>query len=230
MDTSGVSDALSGGGSGMQYIRQDFQNPECVHVLFSNRAYASILSEVIQHNRNETGGVLIGNIYNRVWYIVETIDSGIFTVNSPTFFRWDQNYVNHVISVRRNVYKYPPSILGFWHRHPGSLDTFSAMDEMTIRRTLKSCPHGLISMLVNIDPDFRMTCYYCFGKILMSVSYDYGDEYFLSDILACASPQELIGRSPQAKTLRVKPHATISPKQFAKRFQAVSGRIVPGKS
>lgn len=199
-----------------QYKKYDINNKNCIHVVLSSRAYASIISEVLSNNQNETGGVLIGNVYNRVWYIVDAIDPGMDTVNQTDFFRWDADYVNHLAQRNGALYRYPTTILGFWHCHPGSMDFFSGTDEKTIRNNLRESRIGLLSMLVNIDPELRMTFYYCNENQLMQVRYDYGDEYFLKELLEYASPEQMAKRvgTAYARSVRVKENRVLRPEQM----------------
>lgn len=206
----------------MRYIDYSMENPECVHAILSNRAYAAILSEVLRNGRNETGGVLIGNIYKRVWYIVDSIDPGLNTVNEQAYFTWETNYVNHLASYNGCLYKYPLTILGFWHRHPGSMDYFSSTDERTIRLHLKDFPHGLLSMLINIDPELRMTFYYCFRDEIMPIRCDHGDEYFPRELLEYATPEDLIGRS--RRSLRIKPEKWLPPEKLPRSINPADRR------
>ena len=79
----------------MKYIDFNIKNPRCIHCYISDRAYASVITEVMANGQNETGGVFLGYIINRAWYIVESVDPGVDTVNQVAFFEWDSNYVNH---------------------------------------------------------------------------------------------------------------------------------------
>ena len=197
------------------HYREYVDNPMCRHVMLSDRAYAAIIAEVLRNGSNETGGIFIGNIWQRVWFIADCIDPGLSTVNEQSFFTWDSNYVNHLLDRVGSLYKYPLTLLGFWHRHPGSLDTFSATDMQTIRTNLRDCPHGLLSMLVNIDPELRMTFYYCYDNTIMPIRYDHGDEYFPKELLEYATPEELIQRRHQ-HGLRVTPVRCINPATMPK--------------
>lgn len=175
-----------------RYIPYLPNNGICSHVILSERAKAGIMSEVMLNNEVETGGVLLGYIKNSIWYVVECIDPGIRTNNTIDRFSWDQNYVNHLFERVRNLYEVPLSILGFWHRHPGSMDVFSGDDMATIANHLVAMSKtGLLTMLVNIDPDFRMTFYHAYNDGLMKVGYDIGDEYFPEAALQWLSEENL---------------------------------------
>lgn len=179
----------------MKYIDFDIKNYRCIHCYINDRAYASVITEVMTNGQNETGGVFLGYIINRAWYIVESIDPGINTVNEVAFFEWDTDYVNHQTARLSKIYNKPLTVLGFWHRHPNSMDYFSAQDEATIRSNLRELRVGLLSMLVNIDPKLRMTYYYCYGNDIMPIQYDVGDKYFPVELLKYADAAELSRRA-----------------------------------
>ena len=182
----------------MKYIEFSKNNPRCIHCFINDRAYASIITEVLTNGQNETGGVLLGYIVNRAWYIVESIDPGLDTVNQIAFFQWDTEYVNHQAERLSKIYNKPLTVLGFWHRHPGSMDYFSLQDETTIRKNLRELRAGLLSMLVNIDPKLRMTFYYCYDNDIMPIRYDVGNKYFPVELMKYADSTELTRRAAAA--------------------------------
>lgn len=179
----------------MRYIDFDLKNPRCIHCYINDRAYASVITEVMTNGQDETGGVFLGYIINRAWYIVESVDPGLDTVNQRTFFQWDTDYVNHQAERLSRIYQRPLTILGFWHRHPGSMDYFSGQDEATIKINLDELRFGLLSMLVNVDPKLRMTFYYCYGNDIMPIRYDVGNKYFPVELLKYADAKELSRRA-----------------------------------
>lgn len=72
----------------------------------------------------------------------------------------DNNYHNHIYRCFRCLYQHGLCLLGLWHRHPGSLDTFSSDDDRTNHSFAEVIGNGAVSMLVNLDPTARLTCYY----------------------------------------------------------------------
>ncbi len=208
----------------LQYLDYGQNKDRCLHVVLSDRAYASILSEVMKNGDNETGGVLLGTIYKNIWYVVESVDPGLVTTNTQDFFRWDAEYVNHLLDKLCPIYRFMISIVGFWHRHPGSMDFFSSTDENTIRSNLKNSKYGLLSMLVNIDPKLRMTFYYCWQETLTRVKYDVGDEYFPVELLEYAKPDGIAEKNgiPESKRFEILPNKVYSSARFPKT-------VFPGK-
>ena len=129
-------------------------------VVVSSRAYAAIVAETHAQHPNETGGILLGHHRQGVWHVIEAIDPGPNAHFSPTTFEYDTAYVTHLARKLAGVYEQPLSLIGLWHRHPGSFDRFSAEDDATNRRYAEQSPAGAISCLVNLDPDFRITAYH----------------------------------------------------------------------
>lgn len=131
-----------------------------MEVVFSKRAMTALLVETREKITTETGGVFLGKYESGVWYIVETIDPGPNSIFKPAYFEYDQNYINHLINKVSRLYKNQLDLVGLWHRHPGSLDTFSTTDDGTNTQYAQLADCGAISGLVNIDPEFRLTLYH----------------------------------------------------------------------
>ena len=95
-------------------------------VVFSDRAYAAILAETAEKIRTETGGLFLGSVENGTWYVVEAIDPGPKSVFEVAYFEYDRQYTQHLINKIANLYEEKLSLIGLWHRHPGSFDVFGA--------------------------------------------------------------------------------------------------------
>lgn len=134
--------------------------PAPLEVLFSRRAVAAICAETLEHHPLETGGILLGHWHQRRWQVLEAIDPGPGARCTPTTFEYDRAYVAHLASKLARQYRKPLELIGLWHRHPGSFDRFSAEDDVTNQRFVALTPHGALSCLVNLDPDFRLTAFH----------------------------------------------------------------------
>jgi hypothetical protein len=201
------------------YAKFNVRNPDCIHVVLSDRAYNTIIAETLSYDRSETGGVLIGYIHKRVWYVTEVIPPGIDADRSRVHFRLDLPFVNFLASKVGDVYFIKPTILGFWHRHPGDMDYFSEQDMETIYENDQASKFGLLSMLVNIDPQLRMTFYHARYPNLMPLRYDQGDAYFPPEFLQLATPEQLLMRRTSKEGgpgLKIKPNHTLDPDQLPK--------------
>lgn len=162
-------------------------------VIFSNRAYIALLSETQEKITTETGGIFLGFYENNTWYIVESIDPGPNSIFEVAYFEYDQKYVNHLINKIARLYKKNLSLLGLWHRHPGSFDIFSNTDDGTNRTYAQLAPQGAISALVNIDPTFRLTVYHVPKNLRYEkIPYQVGDQYFPNDVLSLLTIEELL--------------------------------------
>lgn len=170
---------------------------KCHKVVLSDKAFAKIVSETFSYGSSETGGILIGIISNGIWYVTDVIDAGLIqdTTHTTTYFVYDEKYVNHRIGKESVIYKYQPTCLGFFHRHPGSMDTFSKPDERTMKEHCDMSIHGILSMLVNIDPEFRMTFYYASKqRELFQVQYQIGDCFIPKEYMEVESYEEIARR------------------------------------
>lgn len=114
--------------------------PKCV--VFSERAFTSILVETQEKIRTETGGVFLGYRKGDVWYVIESIDPGPNSVFQPAYFEYDQDYINHLINKVSRLYSLQLDLIGLWHRHPGSYDSFSGTDDGTNTKYLRAIENG----------------------------------------------------------------------------------------
>lgn len=128
-------------------------------VVFSKRAYTALLAETKEKIATETGGIFLGVVQDGIWYVVESIDPGPKSIFRTSYFEYDTDYVKHLSNKINRLYCDRLDVLGLWHRHPGSMDTFSSTDDGTILQFATQNNGITISALVNIDPKFRMTMY-----------------------------------------------------------------------
>lgn len=132
------------------------------YVVFTKRAFNAIVTETLARHPIETGGIFLGYMLdNGVWAVVEMIPPGLKTINQMAYFEYDTEFVNYMANVVARQYREKIQVLGLWHRHPGSYDTFSGTDDGTNRLFANGTPEGCgsISALVNCDPQLRMTMY-----------------------------------------------------------------------
>ena len=135
-------------------------NNYCREIIFSDRACNAIVSETFDKVETETGGILLGKIVDDIWYVIEVIDPGPNSIFTVTYFEYDTIYVNHLAKTISKQYETELAVLGLWHRHPGSMDTFSSTDDLTNSEFSKLNSKGAISGIVNIDPEFRLSMFH----------------------------------------------------------------------
>lgn len=143
----------------------------CSVVIFSNKAYNSIIRETFDKHPVETGGILLGHVIDDAWVVMEVLPPGINSIFEPAYFEYDHAFVNYLADSVASQYKQPLSLLGLWHRHPGSMDVFSTTDDVTNRSFAALRQQGTISGLINVDPDFRITMYHLDKEVTPIGSY-----------------------------------------------------------
>lgn len=159
-------------------------NKKCVNVVFTAKAYRAIVAETYERPRTETGGVFLGKIIDNVWYVLETIDPGPNAIFQAAYFEYDTPYVNHLANKTARFYLNGLDLLGLWHRHPGSMDTFSSTDDMTNQRYARMLNGGALSGIVNLDPIFRFTLYHISVPIAYAnTAYSVDDSRIPQDLL-----------------------------------------------
>lgn len=154
-------------------------------IVLSSRAYLQILSETAEKADTETGGILLGCVEEDVFYVIEAIDPGPNSIFQPAYFEYDQPYTEHLINKVARLYQHRLYLVGLWHRHPGSLDVFSATDGETNRKYAGLHRHGALSFLVNVDPTFRLTAYHVQQPLTYTrVFFEVSDELIPESIRA----------------------------------------------
>lgn len=137
-------------------------NCKCETIIFSDKAYNAIIRESFSKHPLETGGKLLGYISadGKIWFVMEALSAGINATHQVAHFQYDKEFIDYLSTSIANQYQASLQDLGLWHRHPGSMDTFSSTDDITNVEHASRNPYGIISGLVNIDPKFRLTIYY----------------------------------------------------------------------
>ncbi len=178
-----------------QYVPFDENNPHCAMVVLSARAYADIIAEAAANGPNETGLAMIGKKVGKVWFVYDCIPGGQNAHRSKYAFSMDVPMVNYLMQYTARRYKFKAMLVGFEHQHPESYDQYSITDFAAFRDNLKNAPLGLITGLVNKDPDFRIAFHYVRGNTLMPIPYLHGDEYFPKGLMDLADPEALAAQS-----------------------------------
>jgi len=126
----------------------------------------------------------LGCYENDNWYVIEAIDPGPKSVFQAAYFEYDQKYTEHLINKIARIYQAKLTLIGLWHRHPGSFDEFSSTDDGTNSDYAKLSPYGAVSVLVNIDPKFRITPYHVAWPLRYTkITYKTGDELIPEHLL-----------------------------------------------
>ena len=140
----------------------------CQLVVFSDKAYNAIIRETFEWDPVETGGILLGHVLdNGCWIVMEVLPPGYGegregdnVYHEMAYFEYNRKFVNYLAKSVAEQYEIPLELLGLWHRHPGGMDYFSGTDDGTNSSFAAQNPHGVISGLINVDPQLRMTMYY----------------------------------------------------------------------
>jgi hypothetical protein len=163
-------------------------------VVFSDRAYLSIITETSEKIETETGGIFLGCCENDTFYIVEAIDPGPESTFQVTYFEYDQKYTQHLINKIARIYDYKLTLVGLWHRHPGSFDQFSSTDDGTNKKYSQLSSVGAVSALINIDPKFRITVYHVANPLKYhQIPHEIGDSLIPEHIRKCKTTDNLLG-------------------------------------
>jgi len=198
-------------------------------VFISERAYAEMINETLQNIRTETGGILLGARTDRAWFVIESLDPGPRAILRRAYFEYDDKYLTHLANKVRLRYRSKLSLLGLWHRHPGSLDRFSSTDDETNRTFVQTCGGAALSGLINIDPEFRMTFYVASGNPFKyeRISCDFGDRHIPAELLQTWDSRGLLNTLHEA-VVSVQTRPLDSPLHHYKTQRAVRPDDTPG--
>jgi integrative and conjugative element protein (TIGR02256 family) len=148
-----------------------------MQVIFSNRAYNAVVSESTDKANTETGGIFLGYHENEIWYVIETIEPGPNAVFQESYFEYDQQYAENQINKVARKYQANLTLIGNWHKHLSSFNNFTSTDDSTNSEYARLTKNGAISILVNSDPEFRMTAYHVSWLLnYIEIAFDVGDD------------------------------------------------------
>ena len=163
-------------------------------IYFTTKAYVQLLTEIADYPYVETGGVLVGQRLCNTFYIFETVDPGFKADRQRAEFSRHYEYTEHLAYKVANQYEGKTTVVGYYHRHPGSYDHFSGGDDISNLEFAQTF-NGVISGLVNIDPEFRLAFYYISpeGHQSKAISYKVDDKAF-ECIMVLKNSEDLINR------------------------------------
>ena len=161
-------------------------------IYFTTKAYVQLLTEIADYPYVETGGVLVGQRRGNTFYVFETVDPGFKADRQRAEFSRHYEYTEHLAYKVANQYEGKTTVVGYYHRHPGSYDHFSGGDDISNLEFAQTF-NGVISGLVNIDPEFRLAFYYISpeGRQSKAISYKVDDKAF-EGIMILKNSEDLI--------------------------------------
>lgn len=78
-----------------------------ISVIFTEDAFNTILAETFHKDPSETGGILLGQIENNSWYVIECLEPGPASVFRSAYFEYDHVFVNYLAKARARRYEVP---------------------------------------------------------------------------------------------------------------------------
>ena len=176
------------------YSYLEAPSPKCKEAVMSKRAYAAIIAEAYANGENESGGVLLGHKGEGKWYIVEATDPGFDAYHTPMRHEMNNRYVNYLYRILSRLYQDELYLVGFWHRHPGTFNSFSGLDDRVNTSYAEVIGEGTMSFILNFTPDPVLSCYFldsedmCYHKVRLTVD---DEELDNKQFLTIASAEDL---------------------------------------
>lgn len=177
-----------------QTITKTNNENDSYKIFFTKKSYIQLLTEIEDYPYVETGGVLVGQRRGNVFYVFESVDPGFKADRQRSEFSRHYEYTEHLAYKVANQYEGETTVVGYYHRHPGSFDCFSGGDDVSNLEFARTF-NGIISGLINIDPDFRLSFYYISpeGKQSKAIPYEVNDQVF-EKIMIFKNSSEVISR------------------------------------
>ena len=171
---------------------------QCNMIVFSDRAYNAIIDETFRKHPLETGGILLGHVLdNGIWIVMEVTPPGPNAVHQTAFFEYDEKFVNYLANSVASKYEISLSVLGLWHRHPGSYDKFSSVDDGSNLKFARLYKVGAISGLVNVDPEFRFKMWHVTDPLhYEAVNFKVGNDMIPEEYFALKHVKDSIPQIP----------------------------------
>lgn len=92
-----------------------------------------ILKEVKMHYPLETGGMLLGYLEDKNYYIMDLIDCGPDAVHKCDYFLPDGKYQQPILEQKYYKSNGKITFLGDWHSHPDGDSYLSKLDKKTLK-------------------------------------------------------------------------------------------------
>lgn len=128
-------------------------NEVFMKVIFSDRAYSSVMQETYEFSEQmkESGGILLGRRFSSTIYVMENISPGYNAIHNIHFFEYDTKFVQYQANKISALYDYEIELLGYWHIHINSSNSFSKSDIELNMKYLRILNKPIISgiMLLN---------------------------------------------------------------------------------
>ncbi|MGB3479912.1 MAG: hypothetical protein WBB67_12220 [bacterium] len=125
-------------------------------------AYQSIRNESLRLT-TETGGILIGTLRQPI--VIKTSRAGSLADLSTCSYSNDAAHDNKYLQTAMREYNGKVKLVGYWHKHPGSMSQLSAMDTETargiIRRAEGQGDHRPVFFMITnvVGNDVKLYCY-----------------------------------------------------------------------
>lgn len=93
----------------------------------------SILNETKVHYPLETGGMLVGYLKEKNYYILDIIDAGPEAIHKTDYFLPDGKYQQPILEQKFFKSNGKVTFLGDWHSHPNADSYLSKLDMETLK-------------------------------------------------------------------------------------------------
>ena len=131
-------------------------------VVYSKRSFVSMVleSEYYTNMGKETGGVLLGQIRDNIYYVLESILPGFLAHHKSGSFKYDNDFVDYTATHLSSIYNVPLEVVGVWHTHINAPSVFSPADQMLNEKFLTmSVDNRVLSVIITESSERMINCF-----------------------------------------------------------------------
>lgn len=145
-------------------------------VRISDRSLAAMVSGVERFPDTENGGLLLGNIRNSEFDIIEAIEAGESAIHEKGKIFCDVKSMEYMANIVKGLYEKELEVVGIWHKHNHDYNPpFSTEDNLCHKKMCDSLNRDILSILFqkNKDNEYTVRVFrYCLNHQLVEEEFD----------------------------------------------------------
>ena len=122
-----------------------------LRLFIGQTAIRQIKNELRLFPKGETGGVILGWRFPLFWVAVRTTTSGKQSRHEKSCFIMGEEETSNEVAFCRKQFRFPISVIGYWHKHNHEGCRFSEEDQRTNNQFAELSPCGTVSILAAVS-------------------------------------------------------------------------------
>lgn len=130
-----------------------------LNLYISHAAIRQIKNELRLFPNEETGGVILGWRFPHFWIAILSTTSGKQSRHEKSRFIMGEEEISNEVAFCRKQFRFPLSVIGYWHKHNHEGCRFSGEDQRTNSQFAKLSPCGAVSILAAVSEPGKAKLY-----------------------------------------------------------------------